>query len=246
MDPVRRPIAVLSAWSVLFGGCTFLVSFDDKPVSDTSVDSKPRDAGTQREASVSVGTDASPAGRIDVTLTEMPSGSSANLTTEGTLDWVHWHGDGATLTDRMKVTSRRIGDLTSTGTGARNSEPLSYAMIWSNGEPTQSSPAGGAKNGVDIGTTAGTFSFPITAAGDRYALTLYVAGNNNTSEITATASGQDLRGSTSVNMADRTHYYRVVVTPSVPLTSTLLITFGTSPPCVQGCIALMSATLSPP
>ena len=97
--------------------------------------------------------------------------TTANLTTEGVNDWVHW-GDSS-LTRKTGV-SPQISNYTLVGAG----QPLSYsndlrALSWTDGTPT---PTGSNNNGLYFNSTGNGFSFTATADTTTRVLTVHVGG----------------------------------------------------------------------
>ncbi len=96
---------------------------------------------------------------------------NANLTAEGTNDWVHW-GDGS-LTRKAGVTPQ-ISDYSVVGSGGvsfYSNDPR--ALSWNDGTPTAS---GTNNNGVYINALQNGFSFTAPADGGTRVLTVHVGG----------------------------------------------------------------------
>jgi hypothetical protein len=99
------------------------------------------------------------------------SSATANLTTAGSADWVHW---GDTVLNRKSGVGPQIGNYTVVG-----SEPvMSYtndarALSWSDGTPNAS---GSNNDGLYVFYAQNGFSFTVPADGNTRTLSVYVGG----------------------------------------------------------------------
>ena len=107
--------------------------------------------------------------------------ATANLTAEGSSDWVHW-GDSS-LTRKTGVTPQ-IGNYTVVGSGAvltYNNDPR--ALTWTDGTPTS---AGGTDtNGIYINSLQNGFAFTAPADTGTRTLTVHVGGWMSGGTLTA-------------------------------------------------------------
>jgi hypothetical protein len=108
--------------------------------------------------------------------------TSANLTTEGALDWVHW---GETPLNRKAGVTAQISNYTVVGTGGvptYNNDPR--ALAWSDGTPTATSTAN--TRGIFISGTGNGFSLTVPASTTTQVLVVHVGGWNSGGTLTAT------------------------------------------------------------
>jgi hypothetical protein len=109
------------------------------------------------------------------------STAAANLTTEGTADWVHW-GDGAL--NRKSGVIAQLSTYSVVGSGAVNTygnDPR--GISWSDGAPTATVTAD--TKGVYIAGTGKGFSFTAPASTTTQVLTVHVGGYNSGGTLTA-------------------------------------------------------------
>jgi hypothetical protein len=100
--------------------------------------------------------------------------TTANLTTEGVSDWVHW---GGTLLIRKAGVTAQISNYTAIGTGTvqtYGNDPR--ALSWSDGAPTGS---GTDNNGVYLNGLQNGFSFTAPADATSRVLVVHVGGFNS-------------------------------------------------------------------
>ncbi len=111
--------------------------------------------------------------------------TTANLTAEGSADWVHW-GDGAL--NRKNGVSALIGTYTEVGSGqvgSYSNDPRT--LSWSDGTPTASA---SNSNGLDVFSLNNGFSFTVPADGNRRVLTVHLGGWLSGGTLTAHLSDQ--------------------------------------------------------
>ncbi|MDR3426923.1 Ig-like domain-containing protein [Silvimonas sp.] len=106
--------------------------------------------------------------------------TTANLTTEGTADWVHW-GDAAVT--RKAGVSAQISNYSVIGTGT----PKAYAndvrgLSWTDGTPTAT---GNNKNGLFLNNAGNGYSFTAPAGLTPRTLTVHVGGYNTSGSLVA-------------------------------------------------------------
>ena len=127
--------------------------------------------GVGTAASFSLTNSAVPSGAPALTGSGTSSTVTANLTSEGSSDWVHW-GDGS-LTRKTGVTAQ-ISNYSIVGSGAvmsYNNDPR--ALSWTDGTPTAS---GNNNNGIYINSLANGFSLTAPADTGTRVLTVHVGG----------------------------------------------------------------------
>jgi len=108
--------------------------------------------------------------------------TTANLTTEGPVDWLHW---GPSLIRKTGV-SPQISNYSIVGSGSAQSyrnDPR--ALSWSDGTPTV---AGTDNNGLYISTAGNGFSFTVPADTTSRVLTVHVGGWSSGGTLTARLS----------------------------------------------------------
>jgi len=113
------------------------------------------------------------------------SSATANLTTEGSADWVHW-GDG--VLNRKNGVSAQISDYAEVGSGqvsTYNNDPRT--LSWTDGTPTASA---SNSNGVYIFSLNNGFAFTAPADGNRRSLTVHLGGWLSGGTLTAHLSDQ--------------------------------------------------------
>jgi Thrombospondin type 3 repeat len=146
---------------------------------DASADTTHTDAG--RDAvmgSGGAGGAGPPAGVL--TITALAFRASVNLTTEGTIDWVHWGTTSASSFDHKATGGGKISDLLQRGMFRYDTSLSTYT--WSDGAPTVSD---STNSGVyDLGGSTG-FSFTVPADTSTRTLRLYAGGEGVNNRLTA-------------------------------------------------------------
>jgi hypothetical protein len=106
--------------------------------------------------------------------------TTANLTAEGTADWIHW---GDSVLNRKAGVTAQISNYTVVGSGPVNgysNDPR--ALSWTDGAPT---PSGSNNNGSYINFTGNGFSFTVPADTSPRNLTVHLGGWASGARFTA-------------------------------------------------------------
>jgi hypothetical protein len=115
-----------------------------------------------------------------VTITALAFRASVDLTTEGTIDWVHWGTTSAASFDHKATGGGKISDLVQRGMFRYDTSLSTYS--WSDGAPTVSD---STNSGVyDLGGSTG-FSFTVPADTSTRTLRLYAGGESVNNRLTA-------------------------------------------------------------
>lgn len=118
------------------------------------------------------------------------AGSSYNLSSSGSSDWVHWGRGGTYANVDRKLSVNQISNVSVVGAGATVGAwtDASRSLSWSDGTPTASGTDdhGYIWSNANV-ATAGTTGFSFTAPADTSTRTLYVyaGGKASTSQLTA-------------------------------------------------------------
>jgi hypothetical protein len=178
-------------------------------------------------------------GTPTLTGTQTSAASTANVTTEGTLDWVHW-GDGA-LNRKSGVTAQ-LSTYSVVGSGGGNTygnDPR--GISWSDGTPTTSVTAD--TNGVYIAGTGNGFSFIAPANTTTQVLTVHVGGYNSGGTLTASLGDGSVPNFVSTTTAASGQYdENYTLTYAAGSTTTLTVTWVMS--SGTGNVTLDGAALS--
>jgi hypothetical protein len=175
------------------------------------------------------------------------SGTSANtavnLTTEGTVDWVHW-GDSA-LNRKSGVTAQ-ISNYTIVGTGpvpTYNNDPR--PMSWTDGSPIASNSSD--TNGVYISATGNGFSITVPAGTAAQILTVHVGGWNSSGTLTAHLSDGSATNYVDTTTSSNTQYDRnyALTYNAASAGQTLTVTWVMTSGSGTGNVTLNGAALSP-
>jgi hypothetical protein len=136
------------------------------------------------------------------------SGTSAttavNLTTEGSLDWVHW---GDTSLNRKAGVTAQLSTYTKVGTGTAepyNNDPRT--LSWTDGTPTGIS--SNNRDGLYINGTGQGFSFTAPADTTQRTLVVHVGGYNSGGTLTALLSDGSAASFTDTTAAASGQYDR--------------------------------------
>jgi hypothetical protein len=114
-----------------------------------------------------------------LTITALAFRASVNLTTEGTIDWVHWGTTSVASFDHKATGGGQISDLSQRGTFRYDTSLSTYS--WSDGTPTVSD---STNSGVyDLSSSTG-FSFTVPADTSTRTLRLYAGGEAVNSRLT--------------------------------------------------------------
>jgi hypothetical protein len=180
------------------------------------------------------------------------SGTSAstavNLTTEGTVDWVHW-GDNvlnATALNRKSGVTAQISNYTIVGTGpvqTYNNDPR--PMSWTDGSPTASNSSD--TNGVYITATGNGFSITVPAGTAAQVLTVHVGGWNSSGTLTAHLSDGSATNYVDTTTSSNTQYDRnyALTYNAASAGQTLTVTWVMTSGSGTGNVTLNGAALSP-
>ena len=110
--------------------------------------------------------------------------TTANLTTEGNVDWVHW---GESSVNRKAGVTAQISGYSVLGSGqlnTYNNDPR--GLSWTDGTPTATATAD--KNGIYVPGLQSGFSFTAPADTSSRSLTVHVGGYNSGGTLTASLS----------------------------------------------------------
>jgi hypothetical protein len=100
---------------------------------------------------------------------------TVNLTTEGSLDWVHWGLNGPANVDRKNGVTQQISNLTKLGTaGYGYFLDSSSTFNWADGTPTTSGSTSGGIVTTQIGTGGNGYEITVPADTSTKTLRLYV------------------------------------------------------------------------
>lgn len=106
--------------------------------------------------------------------TTLPSTLTANLTAEGTSDWVHWGLSTASSVDRKSGVSAQVSNYTKIGPGTvTRFTDSTITHQWSDGTPTASST--GTTTGISIPAVGNGFQITVPADTTARTLRMYVA-----------------------------------------------------------------------
>jgi hypothetical protein len=165
--------------------------------------------------------------------------TAVNLTTEGTVDWVHW---GDSSLNRKNGVSAQIGNYTVVGSGPA----IAYSddlrtVTWSDGSPTLN---GSNTNGLYINSPGNGFSFTVPADNNPRRVTVHAGGYHSGGTLTAhlsDGSAPDYVDSTAgvSGQYDRTY---TLTYSSVSAGQTLTVSWVTS--ASDGNVSLSGAALS--
>jgi hypothetical protein len=165
--------------------------------------------------------------------------TTANITAEGALDWVHW-GDGA-LNRKSGVTAQ-LSTYSVVGSGGVNTYANDPRGIsWSDGTPTATVTAD--TNGVYIAGTGNGFSFTAPASTSTQVLTVHVGGYYSGGTLTASlgdGSAPDFVSTTTAASGQYDENY--TLTYAAGSTTTLTVTWVMS--SGTGNVTLDGAALS--
>jgi thrombospondin type 3 repeat protein len=115
-----------------------------------------------------------------LTITALAFRASVNLTTEGTIDWMHWGTASVASFDHKATGGGKISDLLQRGAFRYDTSLSTYS--WSDGAPTVSD---STNSGVyDLSSSTG-FSFTVPADTTARTLRLYAGGEGINSRLTA-------------------------------------------------------------
>ena len=113
--------------------------------------------------------------------------TAVNLTTEGTLDWMHWGDGGASGQNRKANVSAQLNNFAAVGGapfGWYGDDPRQ--MSWSDGTPTATLTNDGT--GLTVTGTGVGFSFTAPADTNVRTLTVHIGGYNSSGTLTAKLS----------------------------------------------------------
>jgi hypothetical protein len=167
------------------------------------------------------------------------SSAAANLTTEGTLDWVHWGIDGL---DRKAGVTAQLSNYSIVGFGPATSYGNDLrSLSWSDGSPTSSSLVN--TTGLFISGVGQGFSFSAPADGTARTLTVHVGGWFSSGTLTAhltDGSAPDFTNVTSMAFGQFDQNY--TLTYQSASTATLIVTWSMA--AGTGNVTLNGAALS--
>ena len=162
--------------------------------------------------------------------------TAANLTTEGTSDWVHW-GE-ASLNRKANVTAQ-ISTYSVAGAGpVYTYNPDLRPLSWTDGNPTGSSTNN--TNGLYINNTGNGFSFTAPAGTAAHTLVVHVGGWNSGGTLTAHLSDSSAANFTDITPNTNGQYDRnytltySAATAGQSLTVTWVMSSGTGNVTLSG------------
>jgi hypothetical protein len=159
------------------------------------------------------------------------SATAANLTTEGTADWIHW-GDTTNVTsvNRKSGVTALLSTYTKIGGTVNRYTNDPRPLSWTGGTPTAT---GTNNNGVYIAGVGSGFSFTAPADTTTRTLTVHVGGWNSGGKLVASLSDgsadpfMDVT-STATGQYDRNYVISYKAASSGTLTVTWTMNSGTT------------------
>jgi hypothetical protein len=220
-----RHVAITASIAASFVGCSLFVplgDLNDHKGEDASTDASPLIDATAYDAATDASIDASSDAGVPYFVVDDcvdDSTDVVNLTTAGSIDWMHWGSDA----DEKNVSSHVLGMLMESTGGMSTYSDDTRSFSWTDG----------TNNAVVTSTTDGALDTigPMTltanASATRQALTLYIDGFDTESELAVLLSpGAPVVSQSFSSFGSDAERLRCVIHFASPVPATVQVTFS--------------------